>query len=155
MKHQLIVGIGTRYSGDDVAGLLVAERLKAPPFGLADVISQEGDGISLMQSLCDVHSAVLIDAMDSGAEPGAVRRFDASAHPLPARLFRHSTHAFGTADAIELARALSQLPPRVIVFGIEGRNFRAGDRLSPQVEAAVPGVVERVLEELKPERNHG
>jgi hydrogenase maturation protease len=149
MDEYLIVGIGTRYAGDDAAGLLVAESLQGRSADRAAVITHEGDGASLVESLLTSRSVVMIDAMDSGAEPGAVRRFNATAQPLPAHTLRHSTHAFGVGDAVELARVLQQLPPRVIVYGIEGRNFQAGDRLSPEVEAAVPGVVERVLEEMK------
>lgn len=150
-KVVLIIGVGTKYSGDDAVGLIVAERLGARPSDLATVITHEGEGVSLMERLADCQTAILVDAMSSGSDPGAVCRFDANAQPLPARMFRHSTHAFGVADAIELCRALKQLPPRVIVYGIEGRNFEAGQRLSPEVEAAVPEIVERVLGEIQHE----
>lgn len=150
-KAVLIIGVGTKYSGDDAVGLVVAERLRARPPDLATVITHEGEGVSLMELLAGFQTAILIDAMSSGAEPGSVRRFDANAQLLSSRMFRHSTHAFGVADAIELGRALRQLPPRVIVYGAEGRNFEAGRCLSPEVEAAVPGIVERVLDEIQHE----
>ena len=53
------------------------------------------------------------------------------------RSLRSSTHAFGVADAVELARALGRLPGRLDVYAIEGASFAAGDRLSPAVERAV------------------
>jgi hydrogenase maturation protease len=56
---------------------------------------------------------------------------------LPAGLFRVSTHRFGLADALELARALGRLPPRVVVYGIEGSRFAPGRPMSPAVAAAV------------------
>jgi len=49
---------------------------------------------------------------------------------------------------VELARALGRLPPRLIIYGIEGKSFEAGAGLSPEVQAAVEGVVERVLREV-------
>jgi hydrogenase maturation protease len=55
----------------------------------------------------------------------------------------------GLADAIELARALGALPPRVVAFGIEGRSFAAGSELTPEVEAAVDEVAESILEEVR------
>ena len=90
-------------------------------------------------------AAVLVDASSSGAAPGTIHRFDASAEPVPARSFRSSTHAFGVGEAIELARALGKLPGTVVVYGIEGcgvlgrgglvgggcRRGRAGRRGSP------------------------
>ncbi len=60
---------------------------------------------------------------------------------------RSSTHSFGVAEAVELARALGRLPARIVVFGIEGRDFAQGEGLSPDVDAAVDEVVRRVTEE--------
>jgi hypothetical protein len=39
------------------------------------------------------------------------------------------------------------LPRSLIVYGIEGRNFAAGVRLSPEVEGAVGEVAGRALTE--------
>jgi hydrogenase maturation protease len=146
-KPVLIIGVGTAYRNDDAAGLVVAERLRARLPEGASVITHEGEGVSLMEQLADSEAAVLIDAMSSSAEPGAIRRFDAGAQSLPAQMFRHSTHAIGIAQAIELGRALHKLPHRLIVYGIEGQNFDAGTQLSPAVESSVETVVRRVLEE--------
>jgi hydrogenase maturation protease len=46
---------------------------------------------------------IVLDAVVSGAQPGTICRFDAQADPLPTRWFHGSTHAFGVAEAIELA----------------------------------------------------
>jgi len=52
------------------------------------------------------------------------------------------------AEAIELARALGQLPPKLVVYGIEGKDFSAGVGLSPEVEGRIAELTERVLREL-------
>ena len=57
----------------------------------------------------------------SGAPRRTVHRFDADS-PFPASFFRPSTHAFGVGDAVELARALDQLPRALVVFGVEARR---------------------------------
>ena len=90
-----------------------------------------------------------MDAVESGADPGTLHRVDASREPVPAHVFRSSTHAFGVGEAIELARALGRLPKRIVVYGVEGATFAAGVGLTPQVETAVDGVVEAVLEDLE------
>jgi len=90
-------------------------------------------------------TALVVDAVESGAEPGTLHRFDASIDPIPARLFRTSTHAFGVGDAIELSRTLGTLPSRVFVHGVEGGAFDAGRGLSAPVAAAVEPVAEAVL----------
>ncbi len=91
---------------------------------------------------------ILIDAVAVQGTPGKVYRIDANAMPLPAKLFSRSTHDFGVAAAIELARALGQLPSRVIVFGVEGQDFFDGAELSSPVEQAVIEVVNQVVAEL-------
>jgi hydrogenase maturation protease len=146
-KSVLIIGVGTAYRNDDAAGLIVAERLRALLPEGASVITHEGEGVSLMEQLADSEAAVVIDAMSSDAEPGTIRRFDASAQPLPAQTFRHSTHAFGIGQAIEMGRALGKLPRRLIVYGIEGQDFEAGTQLSPAVELSIETVARRVLRE--------
>jgi hydrogenase maturation protease len=145
----VVVGIGNEYRGDDAAGLLVARRLA----GLdgVEVRESSGEGAALMEILEGAAIAILVDAartFGAGAEPGSVRRFDASAGPLPASLARSSTHAFGVAEAVEMARALGRLPARTVVYAIEGCAFEAGDRVSPEVERGVDEACALVLEQL-------
>jgi hydrogenase maturation protease len=122
----LIIGIGNEYRGDDAVGLIVVRRLKEHLAGSPTVLEQSGDGAALMEAWQGAEKVIIIDAVMSGAAPGTIHRFDASAQPLPKDAFRCSTHAFGVAEAIELSRALSELPQSLVVYGIEGKNFAAG-----------------------------
>jgi hydrogenase maturation protease len=90
-----------------------------------------------------------VDAVESGAAPGTLHRFDAGAGPIPAGVFRSSTHAFGVGDAVELARVLGRLPGRVVVYGVEGGEFAAGEGLTAPVEAAVEPAAQAVLDNLE------
>jgi len=145
----LVIGVGTRYRKDDAAGLTVAEGLRTRLSAEVTLVEHEGEGVALMERLQGWQAAILIDAMSSGARRGTIRRFEAKTHPLPAAIFRHSSHALSVADAIELGRALERLPQHLVVFGIEGGDFGAGMPLSPEVESSVPEVVRRVLEEIR------
>ena len=118
-KHSiLIIGIGNPYRGDDAVGLRIAQDIKKKSPDHVNVIEQSGEGISLMDSWKDSDAVILIDAVYSGAKPGTIHRFDAHTQPIPSKFFHYSTHAFGVAEAIELARALKQLPPHLIVYCI-------------------------------------
>ena len=101
-----------------------------------------------METWKGADAVILIDAVNSGSPPGTIHRLDPIGNPLPAEMFQSSTHAFSLRQAIEMARALNDLPPSVIVFGIEGQNFRAGTELSPEVSEALPELVRRVEEEV-------
>jgi hydrogenase maturation protease len=128
--------LGNAWRGDDGAGLAVARRLRElAPAGI-EVRELEGDATALIDAWGHADRVVVVDAAQSGAAPGTVRHFDACAAPLPAHLLRSSTHAFGVADAIELARALGRLPAALEVYAIEGATFAAGDRLTPSVAHA-------------------
>ena len=101
------------------------------------LVEQGGEATTLLEELGDTDCAILIDAAVSGGECGDVRRFDAAREALPAAKFGMSTHGFGLAEAIELARTLGQLPARCIVFAIEARSFELGAPLSPELVRAV------------------
>jgi hydrogenase maturation protease len=102
-----------------------------------------------MDAWKDEHAVLLVDAVESGAPPGTIHRLDAQAQSVPASFFHYSTHAFSAAEAVELARALGQLPPRLIIYGVEGKDFRAGTALSPEVAAAVEEVLCRIEGEIQ------
>ena len=125
----MVIGVGNRWAGDDGAGLAVARRLGGREL--------EGDPSALIDLWAEADDAVVVDAAASGAPPGTIRRFDARSGPLPARCLRSSTHAFGVADAIELARALGRLPARLDVYAIEGERFASGEGLSAAVRRSV------------------
>ena len=86
----------------------------------------------------------------SGATVGTVRRFDVGSAPLPQGAFNFniSTHGLGLAEAVELARALDQLPDRCVVYAIEAASFQPGAPLSPPVAAAIAEVGNRVRDEI-------
>src|ERR1022692_149608 len=144
----LVIGIGNAYRSDDAAGLVAVRHIKEKAPISCVIIEHSGEGAALMELWKGADRVLVIDAVHSGAAPGTVSRFDATLHPLPASMFRHSTHAFSLVEAIELARTLNQLPAQLIVYGIEGQTFEAGTDLSPAIEFALPALVERVLREL-------
>ena len=50
-----------------------------------EVRELEGDATALVDAWSGAEHAVVVDAAQSGAEPGTIRRFDAGAGPLPVR----------------------------------------------------------------------
>ena len=130
----LILGCGNPDRPDDAAGVLVARRLRE--MGIA---AQEftGDPLALIEVWNGSREVILIDTVVSGVAPGAITVWDAGKTPLPPEQFCCSTHAFGIAEAVEIARALGRLPPRLLIYGIEGVRFEVGGSLTPEVAAAI------------------
>ena len=143
-----VLGIGNVARRDDGVGVWIARQLAARLDDKADVRVLGDDGFALLDALAGVDEVILIDAVQSGAPAGTLHRFDAAAAPLPPDQLRCSTHLLGIAEAIELARALGELPARLVVYGIEGADFGIGEGLSAPVAAAAAALVETLVEAL-------
>jgi len=141
----LVLGIGNRFRRDDGVGPAVADRLAA-----LGIPAQEhsGEGAGLIAAWSGQTRVVVVDATQSGAEPGTVVRLDATGAAPPRGLFRYSSHLFGLAEAVETARALGHLPENLVIWGIEGADFSFGDALTPAVAEAADAVAQRIAAEL-------
>jgi hydrogenase maturation protease len=149
MSRRVVIGVGNAYRGDDAVGLAVAERVRDAVPNDVVVLECEQEPTRLVDAWDGADVAVVVDACAGDDAPGTVHRFDAGDGPLPARVFRSSTHAFGVGDAVELSRALGRLPARLVVYGIGGASFVAGAGLSDPVESALDGVVEAIARDLE------
>jgi hydrogenase maturation protease len=145
----VVIGLGNPYRGDDAVGLAVTASLEGRVPAGVELVACEQEPSRLIDVWAAASAALVVDAVASGAAPGTVHRFDASAAAIPAGVFRSSTHSFGVGDAIELARALGKLPPNVVVYGVEVGDVAAGVALTAPVEAAVEPVANAVLEDLE------
>jgi hydrogenase maturation protease len=147
-----VCGIGNRFRGDDAAGREVVRRLQTrddPALASVRFLEQSGEAASLIDAWQGYELVHLIDALAiPQGTAGTIHRLVIDATPLPVSLFGCSTHEFGLAQAVELARAIGRLPPRLIVWGIEGAQFEHGETLSPLVAAAIPHLCQRLHREL-------
>lgn len=144
-----IIGVGNAFRSDDGAGLAVAQRVRKRITGGAAIFEENGDGAELLELWRGAETVILVDAVHTGEAPGTVHRLDARAGEIPSRAFHYSTHGFGVAEAVEMARALNQMPACLIVYGIEGKNFAAGAGLSPEVQQAAALVARHILDEVR------
>ena len=149
MMHLGVIGIGNDTRGDDAIGLVVARCLQHDTPEGVTVQEVHGEGLSVLERWQGADAIILIDASHSGAAPGTIHRLEPLTQPLPRDLFPCSTHAFGVVEAIELARVLGQLPPHLVVYGIEASQFDIGSDLSEGVRQAVPEVVRQVQRDIQ------
>ena len=92
---------------------------------------------------------VIVDAFDNGQPAGEIVRLDVSTRSLPASLKQTSTHAFGLAEAVELARVLGELPDEIVVYGVQGENFQPGNTLSAAVDDAIEACCRKIHAEFE------
>jgi hydrogenase maturation protease len=144
-----VIGIGNRDRGDDAAGLVVTDRLKDLVSAEVKLLQLSGDPLSAIGPLQSADTVVIVDAVGPSGHPGTVQRIVAGDEPGMAVYRGRSTHGLGAADVIGLAQALGSIPMRTVVYGIEGQDFQLGHGLTPAVEDVLPGVVARILEEVR------
>ena len=142
------IGVGNPFRSDVAVGRIVVEHLRHDVPAGFQVLEETGDGAELLEAWIDADCVIIVDAVQSGAPPGTIHRFDARAEKLPGWFCHSSTHSFGVAEAIELARAMGEMPAEVIVYGIEGLDFSAGTKLSPEVAQIVPAAAKLILQEI-------
>ncbi|MGE5140454.1 MAG: hydrogenase maturation protease [Rudaea sp.] len=145
----LIIGIGNQERCDDGVGLVVARNLAAKNLPNLTVIEARGDISALTDVWKGAKNVILIDAVCSGQEPGTVHRLDARTERVPTGIFRRSCHSLGIGEAIEIARSMNQLPERVTVYAIDGKDFDIGIGLSREVVRAARRVVESIEKEVR------
>lgn len=140
----LVVGIGHAFRRDDGIGPLVAEKLAAMAVDGVEVLIHHGEGADLMSRWRGYDLVVLVDATVSGAAAGTVQSWD-GATALPTSCFAKTSHVFGLAEAVEMARLLGELPPHLRIIGIEGVDFSPGQTITPSVLKSLDDVVMMVV----------
>lgn len=137
-----VIAVGERTRGDDGVGLAVGDALAERGYAVRRLW---GEPAEVLDAVSGAEAVVLVDAVRSGSRPGAIYVVDLGRTRLAeAAGFRASSHGIGLGEAIELARALGELPERAALVGIEGARFEPGAALSPAAAAAVPDAVRAV-----------
>ena len=145
-----VIGVGNAWRGDDAVGLLAVRRLKADRLPEVSIAECRGTVTAVQEAWKDAAGVIVVDAVVSGGPPGAIYRFNAHSGEEPARLSRSvSSHGWGVAEALALGRLFQELPPFLVIYGIEGQNFGPGQEVSQEVEAAIPEVVRRIRQEIQ------
>jgi hydrogenase maturation protease len=148
LRKVVVIGVGNPHRGDDAAGREVVRRLRDWDVQDVEIVELDGEAASVLVRLEGASAAILIDACVSGSAPGTVQRFDVANAPLPGAAFGLSSHGFGLAEAMDLARSLDIVPPFCVVFAIEGACFELGAPLSPSIAAAIDDVVLKLRDEI-------
>jgi len=144
----LVTGIGNPDRGDDGFGPAVARRLRGRVPSTVRVLARNGDALALIEDWNGIPCVIVIDAVAPISQPGRVHRLDLTDSPLPIGLAPRSSHAFGVAETVELARNLGRLPRRLVAYLVEGEQFATGAPLSRTVAEAIEMVAERIVAEL-------
>jgi hydrogenase maturation protease len=140
MKPKVLT-LGNPYRQDDGVGPWIARRLRQAGLEVCEV----GDDLTrLLDGLAGADEAWVVEAVVSGQPPGTLHVLEVGSTPLPAAFNRLSSHVLSLSEALELARSLGVLPPRTLIYGIEGRRFGSSEGLSPEVRQAAEALIRSI-----------
>jgi hydrogenase maturation protease len=148
LRRVLVVGFGNTDRGDDGVGVLVANDLRGRLPGDVTILAPIRDPLSLIDDLEEFDALVCVDAAAPLGTPGRIFRINLATDSLPRDVAFVSSHAFGLAPSIALARVLQLAPPDIVVYAIEGSCFEAGAVVTPQVGAAAVEAADRIVAEV-------
>lgn len=135
---RMLIGVGNPLGRDDGVGLYVARALESAAGWVAIPA-----GLALENALGLVERQrpdllIVVDAADMGLPPGSVRRL-----PLEgARAMLASSHALPLEFALGIVKeAVGEL----VIVGVQPRDLRPGEGLTPEVEAGAKRLVALLL----------
>jgi hydrogenase maturation protease len=142
-RSLLVIGVGNRDRGDDAAGPIVCDHIRAAGIDGVEALVFEGSVVDLAMHWDRCDRVVIVDAAAPAGRPGRVTEIDGLDAGLcvPASV---TSHTIDVAAGVELARALGRLPAELRIIAIEGETFDHGADLTPAVQAAVDAVVARL-----------
>jgi hydrogenase maturation protease len=152
VKRITVLGIGSDLMADDGFGPAVIRELDAEALAAGsdvrlDLVDGGVMGMKLMPYFQQSDAVIVVDAIEAGADPGSLFRFDPDEADIQAQT-PMSAHELGLPHMLQIAR-LAGADPDVIVIACQvetASEQRIG--LSEGVQTAVPKAVDLVREEV-------
>jgi len=143
----LVLAVGNQLLSDDGVGMVLLDELARDPSLDHGVEFVDGgtQGLGLLGQLTGRKAVVLLDAVALGSAPGTVHVL-CSTDLLTCVSQAKGCATSHDANAVELLRfaaLLDELPPDVVIIGVEPEILTTGIGVSEKVAAAVPAAVQQ------------
>jgi len=151
-KKIIVLGLGNILNRDEGAGVYALKELeKILPEKIKSQVELVDGGVLGMDLLPYVEQAshlLILDAVDSGAQPGEVMEYDKD----EIELFYHcriSWHQLGFQEVLAVAKVRGKYPENVYLIGVQPADIKTGIGLSRKVKTSVQRMVKRAAEVLE------
>jgi hydrogenase maturation protease len=124
---------------------LTAWAFELPGVGRVEVLETALTGMYLLDAVTGASRLIVLDSVVTGANaPGTMLELSEADLDGPRG---GSPHYIGLLETLDLARAFGmQVPDQVVFVAVEAGDYMTvGGAMTPPVEAAIPGVVERAM----------
>ena len=151
----LVVGIGSTILADDGVGVhaarAVGEAIRERNLADVHVLELGTAGLALLDAMAGYERLILLDAIVTGQAPGTIHELDAD--EVEGVVHLGAGHEADLPTVLAMGRrALGEhMPSAVRIVAIEAKQLTDfSESMTPEVEAAMPEVVERVLILIRP-----
>ncbi|HXE97148.1 MAG TPA: HyaD/HybD family hydrogenase maturation endopeptidase [Dongiaceae bacterium] len=145
----LVLGIGNLVMSDDGAGVRVVQKLQHE-YRFPDTVEiMDGGtlGLDLLPKLEGIDRLIVVDAVETGGEPGTCVRLAGEELPI-ALATKVSPHQMGLKDLLAVAELMGHKPREMVLIGVQPGSIDMDTELTAAVEAKVDELVGMVLKEL-------
>lgn len=151
-RKTLIIGLGNTILCDDGAGIYAARKVaeKCVDQPDIDVVETSLGGVGLLDLMTGYDRAIILDAIfTNNNKPGDIYRL--SLDDLGDPTYSSGPHFLDVRTSVELGRMLGlAMPNSIEIFAIEIKdNTTFCEKLTQEVEHALPSLAEQVLDYLK------
>ena len=146
-----VLGLGNIIQGDEALGGHVVARLLERPETLAalpcpdavELIDGGTVGLGLIPYLVGLDGLVIVDIVNADAAAGTLVDLDAEAVLAHEQVM--GAHDLGAEELLGALLFMGALPRRARIVGVQPAAMTLGTELSPEVAAAVPGLIDALV----------
>lgn len=146
----LVLGIGNLVMSDDGVGVKVVQKLQREYRFAETVEIMDGGtlGLDLLPKLEGIERLIVVDAVETGHEPGTCVRLVGEELPIALET-KVSPHQMGLKDLLSVAELIGHSPREMVLIGVQPGSIEMDTELTPEVEAKVDELARMVLDELE------
>jgi hydrogenase maturation protease len=148
----IVVGLGNPVRSDDSVGLRIVEAVRRAGVPANVTLETAGTcGLGILDLIAGHDRLLLVDAIDLGLTPGAIRLLDLADLAEVTPLHTVSSHDADLLAALETGRRLGlDLPDRIEIIAVQIADITTlSEELSSDVQAAVGPAVRAIFELLE------
>lgn len=145
----LVLGVGNLVMGDDGVGIRVVQQLQREYSFPRSVELVDGGtlGLDLLPVLEGRSHLIMVDAVETGKEPGTCVRLAGEELPIALET-KLSPHQMGLKDLLSVARLMGQSPGEMVLIGVQPGSIQMGTEMTREVSLQVESMKGAVLKEL-------
>jgi len=141
----LVIGVGNLLRCDDGVGIHVVNRLNEVA-SYIDTLDVALGSIEILEAMKNRDRVFIVDAIQTGGEPGTIYRVNLSGGEEPPRI-THS-HGVDLLTTLKLGDSLfpGQMPREIVLLAVEAEDIMTlSESCTSKVQAAIEKAVEIIL----------